>query len=335
MNLEDWADMPFANQPLRFKPIILEKIWGGSKLNTLLGKELGDITCAGESWELSSVDNNLSIVSTGVYSGANIEQLLTRYGNAILGSSIYSEYGNKFPLLIKFLDSKEDLSIQVHPGDKRAMEKHNCLGKTEFWYVINADENSRIISGFNKEISKDEYLERIQNNTLEEVLDSIPSTKGSSFFIPAGRVHALCAGNVVAEIQQTSDITYRIFDYNRIDKDGKARELHTELALESIDFSVDKTLNNQITPHSDKPSPIVDCIYFKSNVLKIESIKDFDLIDRSSFTVLIIIEGVGTINYDGISEPIKKGDTLLLPAIFNRFSITATASPLEFLEVYI
>lgn len=335
MKLENVAMKPFINYPLRFKPIILEKIWGGKKLHSLLGKEVGDITCAGESWEISAVEGSLSIISNGIYKGLNIEQILTQYGSEILGIDHFKQFGTRFPLLIKFLDSTHDLSIQVHPNDKIALERHHSLGKTEFWYVIDAETDSRIISGFNRAISKEEYLKRLSDHTLEEVLDSIVSKPKSSFFIPSGRIHALGAGNVVAEIQQTSDITYRIFDYNRVDNTGKTRELHTDLALDCINFSVDRTLNKQITPNPNETECIISCNNFTANIDCIENEKAFNLFDRKGFTIIMCVDGAGSINYDGISECIKKGDTLLLPAQFNRFSISAIESPLEILEVFI
>jgi len=220
--------------PLKFKPILKEKIWGGNNLSQLLNKKKTGKKI-GESWEISGVDNNISIVSNGFLKGNNLQEVIEIYMNELVGDKIYDIFGTEFPLLIKFIDAQEDLSIQVHPNNNQAKEKHNAFGKTEIWYVLHAEKEAKLISGFSKELTKDLLHKHLINNTLEETLNYEKVKTGDVFFIPSGRIHSIGKGIVVAEIQQTSDITYRLFDYNRLEN-GKLRELHTQDALDVIDF---------------------------------------------------------------------------------------------------
>ena len=321
--------------PLRFTPIIKERIWGGQKLNSLLGKDLLGIEEAGESWEISTIEGDVSVISNGALQGISLDEALLQYGEEILGGDILTEFGRNFPLLIKFLDSKADLSIQVHPDDTTALDRHQCLGKTEMWYIIDAENDSNLICGFNKDVTPNEYIERVDNGTLPDVLDKLIVSNGDNFFIPAGRIHALGAGIVLAEVQQTSDITYRIFDYNRLDKSGNPRELHTEWALDSIDFKVDKSLNNQNHKLTDSSSNIATCKHFTTNILDIKSTLGFDNTKRNNFTVLICVEGYGTINYRNKEEDLKIGETLLIPSCLKQFSLSPRNGNFKVLEVYI
>lgn len=213
--------------PLRFTPILKERIWGGTKLRDLLNKDLGEIINAGESWEISTVEGNVSIIANGSLSGVSLLDALLQYGKEILGSTLFVKFGASFPLLIKFLDAKSDLSIQVHPDDQMALQRHNCKGKTEMWYIMDAEVDSTIVYGLRKSISKEEFITKVEDGSLPAVLEKISVNAGDSFFIPSGRIHALGAGIVLAEVQQASDITYRIFDYDRAEQDGTKRELHT------------------------------------------------------------------------------------------------------------
>jgi len=221
--------------PLKFKPLLKERIWGGDKLKTILGKQGKCATC-GESWEISAVEKNVSVVENGFLKNNNLQEIIEIYMGDLVGDKIFDKFGLEFPLLIKFIDANDDLSIQVHPNDKLAHERHQSNGKTEMWYVMDANKDSALISGFNKQISTEEYVNHLNGKTLKDILNRQPVKQGDVFFIPAGRVHAIGAGILLAEIQQTSDITYRIYDWDRVDANGKHRELHTDLALDAINY---------------------------------------------------------------------------------------------------
>lgn len=329
------SEQKFTSYPIRFIPIIQERIWGGTKLSTILNKNLALIDNAGESWELSTVPGNISKISNGTLTGNSLTEALETYGKEILGQELHNEFGANFPLLIKFLHAKDDLSIQVHPDDTIAKMRHNCQGKTEMWYVIDAEKGSQIISGFSKKINKEEYITRVNNNTLPEVLDSMTVQQGDVFFIPTGRIHALGAGIVLAEIQQTSDITYRIYDYNRKDKNGKNRELHTDWALETIDFSLDKTLNKLNNPTVRGISNLAKCPFFTTNLIFINKEIKIDLSKRNSFTILIGVKGEGILEYPNGQEVLKIGETILLPAIMDHYKLLPRTTDFNVLEVYI
>ncbi len=209
-------------------PIIKERIWGGTKLRDLLNKDLCNIANAGESWEISTVEDNVSIIANGSLAGVSLLDALLQYGKEILGSTLFDKFGASFPLLIKFLDAKSDLSIQVHPDDQMALQRHNCKGKTEMWYIMDAEVDSTIVYGLRKSISKEEFITKVEDGSLPAVLEKISVNAGDSFFIPSGRIHALGAGIVLAEVQQASDITYRIFDYDRAEQDVTKRDLHID-----------------------------------------------------------------------------------------------------------
>ena len=221
--------------PLKFRPIFKEKIWGGSKLrNQLFKNTSSDKT--GESWEISGVEGNISVVDNGFLQGKSLNDIISEYKESLLGKKIYNKFGTEFPLLIKFIDADDDLSIQVHPDDNTAKKRHKSFGKTEMWYVIDADKNAELITGVCKNTNKGEYSELLLNKQLKTILNFEKVKKGDVFFIPAGRIHAICKGILLAEIQQTSDITYRIYDWDRKDDTGNERELHTESAIDVIDF---------------------------------------------------------------------------------------------------
>ena len=229
--------------PLKFTPIFKEKIWGGNKLEVYLKKNLNGMNHIGESWEISALEGNKTTVANGHLKGLIIDDLINRYGIRFLGENSMNQFGTTFPLLIKYIDANDDLSVQVHPDDNVAKQKHGSFGKTEMWYVLQSDKNARIINGFNTSISKKTYLKALNSNDIFSVLEQQKVKKGDAIFIPAGRVHALGKGVMVAEIQQASDVTYRIFDYNRKDKKGNVRELHIEQALDVIDFKKPEVLN--------------------------------------------------------------------------------------------
>lgn len=300
--------------PLKFKPIFKEKIWGGNKLNTILGKNLPQNKKIGESWEISGFKDNISIVSNGQLAGNNLQELVEIYMSDLVGDKVFEKFGIEFPLLVKFIDAYEALSIQVHPGDELAGKRHNECGKTEMWYIIQADKNSEIVTGFKQEINKEQYQKYFREGKLTQILNIENAEAGEVFFIPAGRVHATGKGILLAEIQQTSDITYRIYDWDRKDKNGNSRELHTELALDAIDFS---TYNNYKTPYKktkNQSVSILECKYFHTNILNLNQPieKDYSLID--SFIIIMCLKGGLLLHYKNDKELVNPGETVLIPA---------------------
>jgi mannose-6-phosphate isomerase len=321
--------------PLKFTPICLEKMWGGNRLKTILGKNFDNLPNCGESWEISAVEGNVSEVSNGFLAGNSITDLIEVYMGDLVGDKVYKEYGIEFPLLFKFIDANDDLSIQVHPGDDLARERHNAYGKTEMWYVVHAEEGALINSGFNREVLPELYTELLEEGRLAEILCYDEVEPGDVFFIPAGRVHAIGKGVLLAEIQQTSDITYRIFDFNRKDAGGNLRELHTELALDAIDFSYLDEYKTKYTIEKNVSSEIVSCRYFTTNLLefneKLE--KDYNLLD--SFVVYMNISGRFKIEYEEGEEVVETGETVLIPASLESFHLVPLSPEVRTLEVYI
>jgi mannose-6-phosphate isomerase len=282
--------------PLQFEPILKERIWGGEKLKTILNKPIvSKIT--GESWELSTVEGDVSIVANGELKGKSLMELIDEMPNEILGTEVYKRFGKQFPLLFKYLDAREDLSIQVHPNDKLAKERHNSFGKTEMWYVTQADPEARIIVGFKKDSSKEEYLQHLNDKNLVSILDTVKAKPGDVFFLETGTVHAIGAGLVVAEIQQTSDITYRLYDFDRKDAQGNTRELHVDLALDAINYNKVDTQKKYETK-TNTSNIVVDCPYFTTNFLPLENKVSISKPGKS-FTVYMCIEGAFEIEFDG------------------------------------
>jgi len=319
--------------PLKFTPISKYRIWGGNKLNTVLKKGFIDENI-GESWEISDIEGDETIVAEGFLSGKTLRQLSEEYKEKLLGNNVYSTFREKFPLLIKFIDAKTPLSIQVHPHDNIAKERHNSFGKNEMWYIMNADEDAEIIVGFNQSLDKKSYSEYLENNNLSEVLNKEKTKAGDTFYIPTGRVHAIGSGVLLAEIQQTSDITYRIYDYDRIDNQtGKKRDLHNDLAIDVIDFEVQDNYKTDYLKDSNTSNKLVHCPYFKSNYLKIYGRlqKDYSTID--SFIIYICISGSITILENNVRYALKQGETMLIPAVIKNIEIIAEANS-EVLEVY-
>jgi len=315
--------------PLQFEPILKDRIWGGEKLKTMLNKSITS-KITGESWELSTVEGDVSVVSNGDLKGKSLMELIDETPNEILGTEVYKRFGKQFPLLFKYLDAREDLSIQVHPNDKLAKERHNSFGKTEMWFVTQADADARIIVGFKENSSKEEYLKHLHDNTLVSILDDVKAKAGDVFFLETGTVHAIGAGLVVAEIQQTSDITYRLYDFDRVDAQGNKRELHVDLALDAINYNKVETQKKYETK-TNTSNVVVDCPYFTTNFIpledKIEAAKSGE-----TFTVYMCIEGSFEIEYDGFKQTYIKGDTVLVPAAIKAFTLNGKAS---ILEIYI
>ncbi|MCG1036322.1 type I phosphomannose isomerase catalytic subunit [Polaribacter sargassicola] len=320
-------------QLLKFTPILKDKIWGGEKLIKVLNKD-SDRTDIGESWELSDVKGDTSIVSNGDLKGKDLKELISEYKAELMGEKIYNHFGEKFPLLIKFIDAKEALSIQLHPHDDLAKERHNSFGKTEMWYVMQADEKSNLIVGFQKEVTSKEYLEHLENKTLLDILNVDEVKKGDVYFIPTGRVHAIGAGVMLAEIQQTSDITYRIYDWDRPNPDGTYRELHTEEAIDAIDYSAQDSYKTVYSKEQNTSSEIVSCPYFTTNVLPIEGELSINHSDKDSFVIYMCVEGNVEFQYQDQTEKLKTGETILVPACIKDIKIISKEKS-ELLEVYI
>jgi mannose-6-phosphate isomerase len=312
--------------PLQFEPILKERIWGGTKLKTYLNKPITSET-TGESWEIATVENDISIVSNGVFKGQNLNEIIKQFPIEILGAKVYKKFGSQFPLLFKYIDAREDLSIQVHPNDELAKKRHNSFGKTEMWYVMQADEEARLIVGFKEKSSKEDYVSSLNNNKLLDILETKKVKKGDVFFLETGTVHAIGAGTVIAEIQQTSDITYRLYDFERVDSNGNKRELHVDLALDAIDYDV-VDAEKKYTKIENKANTVVDCSYFTTNFIPLNG---FCVLSNNnqSFTVLMCVEGNFEVMIEDEVYQYKTGDTVLLPSIISNFQIKGKASLLE------
>ncbi len=320
--------------PLKFKPIYKTKLWGGNKLQRYYRHDEAKVEAVGETWDVSAVSGDESVVENGFLAENTLAELAEVYLGELVGDSVYERYGNEFPLLVKLIDAMRDLSIQVHPNDEIAAERHQCSGKTEMWYVLDAELDAFIVAGFNQPVDKETYLHLVAENRLEEVLQKYPVKKGDVFFIPAGCVHAIGAGCVILEIQQTSDITYRIYDYNRLDADGKKRELHTDLAVDAIDF--EHWRNEPIMlPHvHNELQQIVDCECFTSNLMTLTKPQEYDLAPIDSFVLLTVVEGHVTCRYADDYMTLVDGETALIPAEMNELVLIPTGEA-KLLETYI
>jgi mannose-6-phosphate isomerase len=318
--------------PLKFKPILKDKIWGGPKLRDVLGKQASDK--AGESWEISGVEGDISVAENGFLAGNSLQELAEIYMGDLLGDGIYERFGVEFPILIKFIDASDVLSVQVHPDDVMAKERHKTYGKTEMWYIVESDKG-QLIAGFNRKLDQEQYLQHKNGGSLKEILNYEAVAPGDIYFMPAGRVHAIGAGVLLAEIQQTSDVTYRIYDWDRSDEQGKSRELHTDLALEAIDFSFHTQYKTPYTALQNSTVSAVDSPFFTTSVIQLDQPveKDLNLID--SFVIYMCMGGAVGIAYGkGEVEVIKKGETILIPAELKNLALIPTEAS-TLLEVYI
>src|SRR5690606_19873661 len=280
-----------ALYPLKFNPVYSYRIWGGEKLKTVLNKDY-DEDLIGESWEISDVEDNETRVSDGALKGKTLRELTDLYQADFVGDKVYKQFGNEFPLLIKFIDAKTPLSIQVHPSNELAKERHNSFGKNEMWYIMQADKDAEIIVGFSKEVLKEEYVEHVNNSTVEDILNIEKDNEGDTFYIPTDRVHAIGAWVLLAEIQQTSNNTYRIYDYNRVyAKTGETRELHTALAVDAIDYNYYDTYKTDYKAELNKSCKLVHSPYFKTNIVEIEGAMDMDYSNLDSFVIYMCVYG--------------------------------------------
>jgi mannose-6-phosphate isomerase len=322
--------------PLKFRPIFQTKIWGGGRLfKDVLMKDCSSIDNCGEIWELSAVEGFVSVIDNGYLKGNNITELVEIYMGDLVGDRIYEKYGIEFPLLIKYIDTKEDLSIQVHPGDELARSRHHAYGKTEMWYVVHAEKGASIISGFQGTVTKESFMEYSDEGKLTDLLLRKEVDQGDVLFIPAGKVHALGRGLLVAEVQQTSDITYRIYDYGRKDSSGKVRELHTDLALDAIDFDNNSEFKTEYTVRADEPSEILKCDYFAANIIAFRNPVERDYHKIDSFFILMNLKGSYCIEYVDGEEIINTGETVLIPATLELLKLKPLTPDVKLLEIYV
>jgi mannose-6-phosphate isomerase len=317
--------------PLKFDSILKETVWGGKTLAAKYNKKTEKANSnLGESWEISAVSGNISIVSNGFLAGNDLQELIEVYMGDITGDSVYEKFGNEFPLLIKFIEAHQDLSVQVHPGNELAKKRHKAYGKTEMWYILESEEPSKIYTGFRHDVTREIYMKAVEQGTVADLLNVESSRPGDCFFTPSGTVHAIGAGNILVEIQQTSDITYRIFDWNR---NNKERELHTDLALDAIDF---KAENRKISlkPETNKTVNLIGCEFFTTNLLKFKNTIKRDFYLKDTFVIYICTDGEFTIRYEDNEEKLKKGDTVLVPAMMKEFLLQPVGEA-TLLEIYI
>ncbi len=307
--------------PFKFQPIPKHRIWGGNKLKVNLNKPFKE-NKIGESWEISTVPGDVSVVSNGYFVGKNLQELIDNYPIEMLGEKIYKRYGTNFPLLIKFIDAQSDLSIQLHPNDVLAKQRHNSLGKEEMWYIMEAEPNSRLMFGFNQKLNPETYSKHLKNNTLESVLHYENVKSDDVFHIPTGRVHAIGGGILLAEIQQSSDVTYRLYDYNRKDENGNLRELHTELALDAIDFEIPNQFKTDFDSVENKVIKIVESQYFTTNLFHLNQKMKFQNSKKNeTFTIYICVSGKATLKNDNFEIELNKGESVLIPAIIDQYEI--------------
>ncbi|MEI6173113.1 MAG: type I phosphomannose isomerase catalytic subunit [Bacteroidota bacterium] len=320
--------------PLKFKPVFKDKIWGGRKIKTKLGLDFAPLPNCGEAWALSGVDGCQSMVSNGFLEGNELNEILEIYMDELVGEKVYLTYGNEFPILVKFIDANDYLSIQVHPDDALAARRNIGKGKTEMWYILDAEPEAELITGFNRKMDAAVYLEFLKQKRLKEVLNIEKVHKGDAFFIPSGRIHALGPGILLAEIQQTSDTTYRIYDWDRVDDKGKSRDLHTDLALEAIDFSPVDSFRTNYSSMTNKPVTLVDCPYFTTNLLGLDRKTDKDYTSLDSFVIYLCVEGRAEITADNESINLTTGELVLFPATTEEVSIKPEPN-IKVLEIYI
>lgn len=322
--------------PLKFYPIYKDKIWGGQKIKTVLDKNFSPLLNCGELWAISGVEEEQSVVANGFLEGNELNELVEVYMEDLVGDKVFKKYGNVFPILIKFIDTNSYLSLQVHPDDKMAKKYHDeNFGKNEMWYIIQADHDAELISGFSKKTSSEEFASALNDKKIEEFLNFEKVNRGDVFDIPAGRIHAIGPRILLAEIQQTSDITYRIYDWDRIGVDGLKRELHTELALKALNFSVENNYKNTYTSILNKPANLVENEYFKTNIFEFDKKIQFDTGLMDSFVIHVCVDGEYALT-SANNEPlvIKKGESVLIPAALNIYEVTPTCSA-RILEVFI
>ncbi|MEP2937068.1 MAG: type I phosphomannose isomerase catalytic subunit [Gilvibacter sp.] len=318
--------------PLLFTPILKEKVWGGTKLNEVLGKE-SSASNVGESWELSGVTGNVSVVSNGELKGALLSQLIEQHGAYLLGERVLKQYEGAFPLLFKFIDAAQDLSVQVHPDDSFAKKQHDCFGKTEMWYVMQADPKAQLIVDFNRPLTKEQYLNALENKQLASVLQHDEVFQGDSYFIAPGTIHAICGGVMLAEIQQTSDITYRVYDWDRPEADGSFRELHNDLAIQTLNFKAPKDQKITYSKDANNVNTLYESAFFSTQFIPLAGTLNRDMSQIDSFVVYMCVHGQATITVNDNRQTLQKGQTCLIAA--HHQHILLEAKDAQLLEVYV
>lgn len=317
-----------------FHPILKHRIWGGKKLMQHFGKKSEQPDQIGESWEVSNVHGDVSVVASGKFEGRTLTELVETYQEDFLGPKAWKRFGTDFPILIKFIDADKDLSVQLHPDDTIARKKHNSFGKTEMWYVMGADKNAKLVTGFEDGITLKKYKEHVDSGTLESVLNYEPVTAGDTFFIAPGTVHAIGEGVVIAEIQQTSDVTYRIYDYNRTDAQGNTRELHQEEALDAINFSArPEECKVSYARSENKPVSLVSCPYFTTVLLELDQNTELSHTDMDSFVIYMCVGGSATVQDASTQIDIRTGQTVLVPAAVKEIKVNTNG--VKLLQVHI
>ncbi|WP_311417305.1 type I phosphomannose isomerase catalytic subunit [Hoylesella nanceiensis] len=319
-------------QPIKFNPLLVQTLWGGEKIIPF--KHLNsDLTQVGESWEISGVKGNETVVSEGEFKGKKLNELVDELKGKLVGEANYKRFGNDFPLLIKFIDARQELSIQVHPTDELAQKRGKLRGKTEMWYIMDSDENAKLRAGMKEKITPEQYKQMVEDDTITEAIAEYKVKEGDCFFLPAGRIHSIGTGCFLAEIQQTSDVTYRIYDFKRKDKDGNYRELHTEEAAECIDYNVEPNYRTEYTPMKNEGVALVECPYFTTAVYDLNEPMTLDYSELDSFVILIGLKGSGEItDNEGNTTTLCEGETILIPATTSEVKVTGN---IKFLETYV
>ncbi len=319
-------------QPIKFNPLLKSTLWGGNKIIPFKHLDSNQEN-VGESWEISGVPNNETIVSDGQFKGQKLNDVVATLKDKLVGTANYKRFGNEFPLLIKFIDARQDLSIQVHPTDEIAKQQGKERGKTEMWYIMDSDAEAKLYSGLKMQITPEQYKEMVENDTICDALAQYKVKADDCFFLPAGRIHAIGTGCFLAEIQQTSDVTYRIYDFKRKDKDGNYRQLHTQEASECINYNVEKDYRTEYTPKKNEGVNLVNCPYFNTAVYDLDEPMTLDYSELDSFVILIGIKGEGTIkDNEGNKTSLKVGETILIPATTQSLKVEGTV---KFLETYV
>lgn len=315
--------------PLKFRPLLKERIWGGRELEKF-GKKMPDATTPiGESWEISGVKGDVSVVASGSLKGNNLQELIEIYMGELVGDRVFEKFGEEFPLLIKLIDAQDYLSIQVHPDDELSAKRHGAYGKTEMWYVMDHKPGAELFLGFNQPVDKAKYISYLQNGNLDELLTRFVVARDSAYFIPAGAIHAIGKGILIAEIQQTSDITYRVFDFNRVDSEGKSRELHTDLAVDAISYEQRDDYDVTRRARPNEVVQLATCNYFETNTLEISGEVVRSYVGLDSFVIYICMDGSLDIATEGGTERIVKGESILIPAVFDEVTLRGDAKLLE------
>ncbi|MCC5931981.1 MAG: class I mannose-6-phosphate isomerase [Cyclobacteriaceae bacterium] len=320
--------------PLSFNTIYKDKIWGGQKIKTVLGKDFGNLPNCGETWEISGVPGNVSIVSNGSLKGTSLVDLIESYKDRLMGKKVWNTFGNTFPLLVKFIDANDDLSIQVHPDDQLAKKRHNSFGKTEMWYIFQADKGAKLNAGFRESISPEIYLEHLRKGNIMDILNWVDVYDDDVFFLPAGRVHSIGKGCLLAEIQQTSDVTYRIYDFERKDDQGNTRELHTEEALDAIDYKAYDEYKSLYEKKINEVVRLVTCNYFETNLLHCDKSIKRDYSAPDSFKIVVCMQGSMHLQWSGNTMLVEKGMSVLIPAEIDEVTFTPNGM-FKMLESYI